>query len=225
MSKVQDIWRALPRPAQRLLITLALVQLGLIAVHLIAYASTLDAAIPKQARQPLDFNQEDSIQTFWSALVLLAAGAAAFEAGRVGGPERRRSVAWLLVGLGFIWLALEEELVHLHENIQIATGVDWPIFYLPALVIGCWTTLRATTELERPLRPVLLTGLLLLAVAVGAELLSSPSIHVDFMVRNLIEENLELLGASLVLIAALAHGPRFQQQREPSPALLEPRLR
>ena len=222
MSAGRDIWRALPRSAQRLLVALVLVQVGLIAIHLIAYVSTLDAAIPKQARKPLDFNQEGSLQTFWSAFVLLAAGAAAFEAGRAGGSQARHSVAWLLVGLGFLWLAAEE-LVHLHEDIQVASGVDWPIIYFPALVIGSWAILRATFELERPLRPLLLAGLVVLAVAVGAELLSSPSIQVDFMVRNLIEESLELLGASLVLIAALAHGPRFRQRHEPSPAMFDPR--
>jgi hypothetical protein len=114
------------------------------------------------------------------------------------------SFAWFMVGAGFVWLGLEESLLHAHEDAQIASGIDWPVIYLPALGVGAWAVLSVTRDLDPPFGRLMLLALGVLGAAVVAELLSSPSIAINFNLRNLVEENLELAGATLVLIATLA---------------------
>ena len=219
MNKLLALWQALPEGVRKLAIALALVQLVMIALHLVAFYATLDHANPKGARGLLDFNQEGSLQTYWSAVVMTAAGAAALEAG--SGHRGSRSLSWVLVGLGFIWIGAEE-LVSLHEDIQVATGIDWPLIYFPALVVGCWAIVTASAQIQHRLRPAFVFGLGCLVLAVGAELLSSPSIAVDYNLRNLLEENLELAGATLVLLVALAHGLRPRPQQQEASAAVTP---
>jgi hypothetical protein len=199
-----SVWHSFSPGVRRLALGLMAIQAALIVAHLLAYDAAAGAADPKITRHFLDFNQEGSLPTWWSALVMTGAGLAAITAGarRPGG--RAMSFAWFMVGAGFVWLGLEESLLHAHEDAQIASGIDWPVIYLPALGVGAWAVLRVTRDLDPPFGRLMLLALGVLAAAVVAELLSSPSIAINFNLRNLVEENLELAGATLVLIATLA---------------------
>lgn len=172
---------------------LVAVQLVFIAGHLVAFAATEGSSTPREARQLLDFNQEGSLPTYWSALVLAWAGVLALVI--------RRGTAWLLAGAGLTWIGLEEAFIHLHEDLQIGTGIDWPVLYAPLLVAGAWILFEAARDLDRTGRRLLIAGLACMVAGVGAELLSSPAIALDFQTRNLVEENLELAGTGLVLCA------------------------
>jgi hypothetical protein len=204
MPRFGTTWRALSPSVRNLALVLGGVQLILILAHLVAHLLSQSVADPVEARRLFDFNHEDSIQTVWSSGIMLAAGLAGLEAADLGG-RRGRSLAWLALGLGFLWLGAEE-VVGLHESLQVSNGTDWPILYLPALGLGVWVILRCVGEMEPRFRGLLIAGLIALGLAVGAEMLSSRSIAIDFQLRNLVEENLELGGAVLVMIAALAHG-------------------
>lgn len=200
----KGVWHSIPPAVRRLFVGLVGIQVALILAHLLAYDAASGAADPIASRHVLDFNQEGSLPTWWSALVMTGAGLAAITAGARRSAGFAGSVAWLVLGAGFVWLGLEEALLHAHEDAQIASGIDWPLIYLPALGVGAWSVIRVTRDLDPPLGRLMLLALGVLCAAVGAELLSSPSIAIDFHLRNLAEENLELAGATLVLITSLA---------------------
>ena len=172
---------------------LAAVQIVFIAGHLAAFAAAEGSSAPREARQLLDFNQEGSLPTYWSALVLASAGVLALVI--------RRKTVWLLAGAGLIWVGLEEAFIHLHEDVQIGTGIDWPVLYAPLLAAGAWILYEAARDLDHTGKRLLIAGLACMVAGVGAELLSSPAIALDFQTRNLVEENLELAGTGLVLCA------------------------
>jgi hypothetical protein len=173
-------------------------QAALLVAHVAAFALTGDSADPREARQLLDFNQEGSLPTFWSAAVMALAGTAALLAAR----EPDATPWWRLVGLGLLCLCVEE-LLHAHENLQLATQVDWPVIYAPVLAAGAWAVWSVANTLTSTRRRLLLAGLGATALAVGLELVSSPAIAIDYDLRNTFEENLELAGVSLILLAAL----------------------
>jgi hypothetical protein len=165
----------------------------LLLVGHLAFADVARSAAPGAPHHPLDFNQEGTLPTYWSAIVFGSAGVLAL-ASR-GGP------GWLLAGGALLWVALEESFLHLHEDIQVGTGADWPLLYAPLLAVGARILLVVARDLGDTGRKLLLAGLACMAAAVCAELLSSPSIALDFQTRNLVEENLELAGTGLVLCA------------------------
>lgn len=197
------IWGSLPPAARWTALALLVTQVLLVVVHLVAYELAASAPDPRSARHPFDFNQERTLPTWWSAAVMTCTGVSVvvLALGRKLGWTSL--AAWLLVGCGFVWIGLEEGLLHAHEDAQVASGIDWPLIYLPALLVGGWAIIRVARDLARPFGVLSLVALAAMAAAVGVELLSSPQIALDFQLRNLVEENLELAGASLLLVAAL----------------------
>lgn len=172
---------------------LAGAQLLLVVGHIAAFEPAAGGPAPQEARRFLDFNREGSLPTYWSAVVVASAGALALTI--------RRGPAWLLAGVALIWVGLEEAVFYLHEDVQVSTGIDWPLLYAPLLAAGAWILLAVARDLDSTGRSLLVAGLAFMVAGVGAELLSSPAIALDFQTRNLIEENLELAGAGLVLCA------------------------
>ena len=195
------------RPSVWAAIGLFSIQAALVGAHLLAYDAAGSATDPELTRAAWDFNQEGSFQTWWSGLVMFGAGLTVFYSGFVQGLRGSRLVPWLLLGAGFVWIGAEEALLQLHEESQMASDVDWPVLYAPAIAIAVWVILRVRKDLRPPLDGLMLLALACLVAAVGAEALSSPRIAIDFDLRNLVEENLELAGATLVLVTALAARP------------------
>ncbi len=88
-----------------------------------------------------DLDGEYDVPALWSGLLLLAAAAATWSARhRLG----RRVVA---VAVLFAFMGVDE-VVSIHERLETATGVDWPLLYLPLIVVGGVAWLRVLRRLR-----------------------------------------------------------------------------
>lgn len=179
------------------LLGLAGAQLLLLAIHLAIFGLTgnTDVDDVTGATALFDFNEEGTVPTWWSTALLIAAGAG-FLRSRTG-----NGIAWTLAGIGMVWLGIEEGVLHLHERSQESSGIDWPLLYAPALAIGLWVLWAVASRMTPLRRRLLLGGAAAMATAIAIEMLSSPSLELNYASRNLVEENFELIGAACVLLS------------------------
>lgn len=80
-----------------------------------------------------------------------------------------------------------------------AAGGGWLAVYAPALLVGGSALLRAAADMAPPYRG----GVRLAAAALAAAALIDP-LDLDYDVKALVEENLEMGGVGLVLLAVAA---------------------
>ena len=147
------------------LIGLGAIQLLLVCIHLLALGQSPDRADPSLLRQLFDFNQEGSIPTLWSAAVMLGTGIAGARVARCR--AGREQLLWWLFAAAFAWLALEEQLLHLHEDSQLLTGVDWPLIYLPALIAGALLLRALAADAGGTGSSLIIAGVIVMAAGVG----------------------------------------------------------
>jgi len=78
-----------------------------------------------------DLDCENNLPTLFSSLILLADAFVAFLLGRRGGRWR---LAWILTPV-FAWMAVDE-VVRLHERLEVTLNIQWQIPYLPILALA-----------------------------------------------------------------------------------------
>ncbi|MCW2509515.1 MAG: hypothetical protein JWP68_2663 [Modestobacter sp.] len=137
---------------------------------------------------------------FYSCLLLLLAGAA-------GVALARRGVAHLVLGLGLLFMALDE-LLAIHEALENRTGVDWQLLYLPGLAVAAVVLVGVfrSARQDSPLAvPVLAVGLGCWVVAQALEALEwdGATQRAGYLPMMFSEELLEMLGTVAILVALL----------------------
>lgn len=191
-----SIWRHIPTPFRRL-IGLMIAMQGLLSAGYLLHLA--DAPGTRQ----FNMDSELNLPTWWSATLLIVAGAAALLLSRVNGVWRRPVVPWLLVGVGLLLISAEE-IAGIHEDVGVAVGGGtenvsvWPLVYAPFAIAGVWLLLRAVRDLPRPLAIVGIAGLVAYVCVLGMEVVA---LAAESSATILIEENLEMLGTGLMLVA------------------------
>ena len=152
-----------------------------------------------------NLDSEVSIATRFSAALLWVA---AFWWLLVALTAHPRSLAiwgwWAAVA----WLAFDEGSA-VHERLERSSGIDWQILYAPLIAVAAmalWGVFRRFRSHER-VAAMLLTGAGTWAVVLALELIQNwggsaapPATYVPTMI---VEEALEMIGATALLIAAM----------------------
>lgn len=170
-----------------------------------------------------DLDEEESLGTWFSALILFAAGQLAllqsrFSKAVVGG----WSLWWLLLAIGFHLLSLDE-VAGFHEFVNtVVDGTHWTTFgAVLVLVVG---VLYLPFLLALPARTrwsLILAGAVYVGGAVGVEwgtLWHEENDQLDTLGYNLwnaLEEGMEMAGIILFICTLLAH----MEREQPGPAL------
>jgi hypothetical protein len=197
--------RGWPRVTSGPVLQTTLVVLGIQFVLNVAYLATFWAGdVPR----PVDFNAEANLTTWWSSLLMLAAGALAAGLYLCERRLRRRSWPLALLSLGLLGLSLEE-VAAIHETIghyaNVASHVaDWTLVYLPAVALGAFVMVHVLVALPRPYSLLVAAGLGSYVVGLGLEM--SLVVTDDLASQGrwretaevLVEENSELLGSALI---------------------------
>lgn len=188
----------------------SLLGLGSELLHHAAPSSVTDGALPK-----LSLSFEGNLPTwFASSLLLLCALAAAAIAQDLA--QSRRGSWWALAGM-CTWASLDEA-AELHEHLGGLFGTggvlyfDWVIsaaVLVLAAAVALWPWLR---ELPRATRRRMMTagfvyvgGALLMELPLGWWTERAGPDSLGYALIDWVEETLELCGASLMLLALLAH--------------------
>jgi hypothetical protein len=129
------------------------------------------------------------------------------------------SPSWAWRGIAFFFAFMGvDELVTIHEHVEIWTGVDWQLLYLPLVTIGavCWLAILRSMS-TAPLARLMWIG------GVGAWLAAQTVEHFEVQkltfdsnghpfgalpVQILVEETGEMIGSALFLLAIVAYARR-----------------
>lgn len=193
------LWDRLPGWARRLGLVLAGVQ-AVLALAYVARSSGPWGSLPHQ----LDLNAEGTIGVWWGSALFLATGAVALGIRHLARREGDGGAHWLVVGLGFTGLSLEE-VASIHESVGVRVGdtlgadvrLVWPLLYSPLLLLGTWALERVARELDPVLRRGGALALALLVGVIAAEVLSA-WVRDTWLV--LLEESAELAGCGVLLL-------------------------
>jgi hypothetical protein len=118
--------------------------LGVGGIAIMGVTGVLHAA--GAAPGAFDLDGEYTVPAFFSgALLVLASAMALALARREGGVERSLLI---LLAAAFGFLALDE-MFSIHERLDIRTGVDWQVLYVPLGVGFVWAVWRVTGSLGR----------------------------------------------------------------------------
>jgi hypothetical protein len=203
--------------------------LVVVAGNVVLFATTLLLRLDVRPRSPwltaqLDLVHDGTLAELYSAaLFALVSAAAVLNARHAVGPARR--LAWIGAAAAFLWIAAEEKFA-IHERFIIpgrdllrdlglsdadaAAYGGWLVFYAPILLLGglvlAWFLFRAL--LGRP------RALALAAIACWLAVLGLEQSEAFLIYRKggagvgpALEEGLELLGATLFLVAFRTAGP------------------
>ena len=106
---------------------LAFIALGLGALHLgFQLCHYLVVEIPWLLRALFDLDEEESFGTWFSAGLLFLVAGVALLCGRRARSVGQPSIAWALLGAGFLILSIDE-VVGLHETANTVTEFSWAI--------------------------------------------------------------------------------------------------
>jgi hypothetical protein len=217
---VTDAWRGLPGWTRRAVHVLLAVHVFL-SVGFFATQRALgddDSGSAEFLKRLFHMGGDPSLTAWWSTVILAFAGALALAvwlAPRIGadpGAPRPRNLHWLALAIVLGGLSLDEGAV-IHETLgslvgsRVGTSDDdfWPVLYLPGIAVGVWALWRVAREMRRPAAMLATVGIGALLVGVGSDLVpvaigweggGAPGLG-----KSLLEENFELLGAGLVLLA------------------------
>lgn len=163
------------------------------AVGLTTAAGTFAVAADIDWR-PIRINREQSVAAFLSGGLLMAGGALALVLAWER-PERR--LEWLLVGASMIVFGIDES-AELHERIEVRTDLPAPVVVSPIAAVvgyGLWRNL-SWLRANRPALELIVLG--------GASWVISQALdpfHAAY--KSVVEEALEMVGSTLVLVAFL----------------------
>lgn len=173
-----------------------------------------------------DLKREGNVAVWYSSTVLLLTSAAALAVGRIryeGAREERRRHVWTLASLFFLALSIDET-AQLHEKagvlftkhvgtVRWLTEGGWPAFgwmlvLLPLIVLFMALMLLAMRwflRLHLRSRRLMLGGVLCWVGVLGAELVQAQLVRwsIDRSFQGVIEEGLEVVGATLFLFSLI----------------------
>ncbi|MDH4146890.1 MAG: hypothetical protein OEY23_17165 [Acidimicrobiia bacterium] len=207
-------------PVPRALVLLALVDVGLIAAHLLFWAALRGRSNAVDSLTNLE--SESSVGTWWSVVQLLAAGVGFALVGlarhRCSGDRVAR---WFGVLAGALVVASMDELVQVHERFSVLatrlagngpfqdTG-PWMLVLGPlALVVLAVLARQVAVALRDDRRAfglLVAGGIAVVAGAAGAEIGRNWVDHnsAGWALQVAVEEGLELSGASMLVLAGLS---------------------
>jgi hypothetical protein len=192
-------WRALPRWVRRAAGVLLLVQ-ALLTLGYVGFIHGLPAT------RQFNLDGELNVPTWWSSALLTAAAGAAVGIGLCNSRLGRPVLTWMLIGVGFLGLSMEE-VASIHEDVGSTLGGGashvsiWPVVYLPFVIAGTWLIVRAVRDLPRGLGGLAVVTLIAYAGVMGLEL---TSLLDEGYVTIAIEENLEMLGTGVMFCCMAA---------------------
>jgi hypothetical protein len=194
-TTIARLARGLPDP-----ITVARIGFAAIGVFaLLGIATALDSSFLDGSFR---LNGEWTIATIASAIPLLAGGTAAV---LVGSREPVRRRWWIGFALVLAWMSFDEVLA-VHERLELATGVDWQLLYLPiaAAAALCWLNVRA--RLGPHGRLFMIAGAMAWMASQVLELLQwrGDTKTAEYLALMVPEELLEMTGSLLFLMAVLS---------------------
>lgn len=170
--------------------------------------------IPAFAADRVYLSREANIPTWFSTVLLFSIAATAFANHRLEGggapADRLRRRFWLIVAIAFAYFSLDEA-AQLHEMIDnLSRGAHkWVFFYAPfaaAFFLICVYYLIWVRRDDRQLQLWIVGGMAVyIGGGLGAEYISHISYFAPAMqhVEVLIEEGMEMIGASMVLMGCL----------------------
>ncbi|WP_370442288.1 hypothetical protein [Kineococcus halophytocola] len=198
------------------------------AFLLVTVGLGVEAGPVVSARKFFDVNAETNLPSWFSAVLLTVTGLVTFDVGRRAHVQGRRwSRHWMVLGLGFCYLSLDE-LVGLHEKlVEPMTAVvgdsgvfkyAWVAAALPAVTVVALFYVRFLLALPRRAAALaLLGGVLYVGGSVGLEMvanaLSDSGISEEGLLlgtMQAVEEACEMVGPALFLsvVAGLSQRSR-----------------
>lgn len=94
----------------------------------------------------IDLDGEDNVPAIWSGLLLIAAAASALATARAD----RGGARWPWWPLAVLFIAMAgDEVFGLHEWLEVRTGLDWQLLYLPVMLVGAAAGLGAAVRLRK----------------------------------------------------------------------------
>ena len=134
------------------------------------------------------------VATFWWLLVAVTA--------------RPRSLAVWVWWPVLAWLALDEGSA-VHERLERWSGIDWQLLYVPLMgiaAVALWGVFRRYRS-QTPIAALLVTGAALWIVVLILELIQnwggSPIQAAIYVPTMITEETLEMIGSTVMLVAAI----------------------
>lgn len=191
------------------------VVLGLAIAVFVALGIAQRTAYPWMQGANLD--SEVSVATWFSAALLWSAAICWLLVASTARP--RLSALWIWWPL-LAWLALDEGNAF-HEKLERWSGIDWQVLYIPVMGVAAaaWVSLVRRYWTQRSTGVLLIAGAAAWALALVFELIQnwggSPvraSIYDPTMIA---EEALEMIGSTLLLLAAILILGRSTRRQPP----------
>jgi len=151
-----------------------------------------------------NLDSEASFATRFSSGLLWAA---AFWWFLVAVTSRPRATALWIWWPVLVWLALDEGTA-IHERVERWSGVDWQILYLPVMALAAWAwwgvlrRYRSQTRVAVPLIAVAAVWILALALELVQNWGGAPIQASIYDPTMILEEALEMVGGTALLVAA-----------------------
>lgn len=220
-SENKTILRVNPR---KILWALLAVTGGLVLIHLLLQFLSLvvEAPVPDTLVGRLDVDNEISIPTWWIQILLFASSALGAVIYKLRASKQGRT-GWLVFSALFLFLSIDEGAM-LHESVVTklrewttdgaATGLADHLWLVPATIIvagGFALFIRFAKSLPRRTFILLGSGIAVLVFggvfyeAIGLMVFSETGGFWYHGLNVVIEEGLEMTGASLVVYALLDH--------------------
>jgi hypothetical protein len=173
-----------------------------------------------------DLKREGNVAVWYSSALLLLTSAAALAVGQVryqDASEDRRRYVWWIASLFFVALSVDET-ARLHEKAGVLftkyagtipwltdggrPAFAWMVVLLPLILLFMARMLLATRRffgLHRRSRRLMLGGILCWVGVLGAEFVQAQLVRwsIDRSFQGVLEEGLEIVGASLFLFALI----------------------
>jgi len=188
-----------------------------IGIVLMGIAGTIVGADAYQGEGSLAdrmFNlaNEKTVPAFFSGAILLAGGLCSFLAGRLRVYGTRRW--WIGFGAFLIFMSADE-VVQIHEKVEVWTGVDWEQPYAFVALGAAVVWFNLVRRMDNQLRILMACGALGWMISFGLEDAEYDSMDhrvSGFTAMDTVEELAEMAGSSLWLIAVVIAIKRHQQR-------------
>ncbi len=202
--------------AERVALTLGAVLAGLVVVHVLAMQANFNPALGLKERfgfhywqlAVLDLDEEESFGTWFNSGILMMAGALLVNQARVVRAQGRAwHRSWLVLGIGFFVLSVDE-IAGMHEWVNTMMGdtpwtvIGFPILVVVALAYGpfLWHHRWRTALL------FLAAGAIYGGGAVGVEHFTDRDLNsLHYNMWTALEEGMEMAGVILFIYALLDH--------------------